>query len=173
MPVIWPDRLPGYFFMPSCFSGQFRKFDASPTLVVLHSGSMSASVAEYLSTCNSTDSRKVAVHFAWSSRRSAFVQMVGLRKIAWHAGGSLYNGVPLVNAYSIGIELPGPYKKERSEEEHQTLFHLLGSLIETIPSLVNITRHSDIDKNKLDPGPGLDWARTQSFFNRTPRLPHV
>ena len=40
-------------------------------------------------------------------RKGKIIQMVKEDQIAWHAGKSIFRGVPDCNDYSIGIELEG------------------------------------------------------------------
>jgi hypothetical protein len=74
----WPARLPGLDWLPAKYHG--RKFKKIPWLVVIHSGSFSDNVAEYLHA--PPDGRKVSTHFSWS-RKGYFVQQVDLDTVAW------------------------------------------------------------------------------------------
>lgn len=150
-----PDRLPGYAWLPAKHAESSKMFVAPPVLVVIHSGSNSPGVAEYMATV--PDGRMVSAHFSWSAKRSSLVQQVSLRREAWHAGGSAWTG-QRANALSIGIELPGPWKSNpRSEREQLQIRTLLANLKLAIPALRWLTGHQFI-ANKTDPGPGVTPA---------------
>ncbi len=131
-------------------------FQVLPNLIVLHSGSKTDCVAEYFARKNIA--RSVSAHFAWSRHYGTLVQCVPLNKVAWHAGGSKYKGKGGVNWHSIGVELPGPWDKLRGHDEVGILRETIIHLMELVPSVTHITRHSDINPNKKDPGPGFDWS---------------
>ncbi len=130
-------------------------FQVKPDLIVLHSGSRADCVAEYFARKNIK--RQVSAHFAWSRHYATLCQCVPLNKVAWHAGGSKFQGKGGVNWRSIGIELPGPWDKKRDEREIGILRGTIIHIMELVPSVKLITRHSDINPNKKDPGPGFNW----------------
>jgi N-acetyl-anhydromuramyl-L-alanine amidase AmpD len=133
--------------MPARWASYGKPFLAPPTLVVLHSGDRGANVAGYLAGCK--DGRMVSAHFSWHPPSGAFVQQVDLTRTAWHAGKS-------TNATSIGIELSGPWHQSpRAPAELARLTRLLGDLLSAMPCLAYWVRHSDLNPNKSDPGPGL------------------
>jgi N-acetyl-anhydromuramyl-L-alanine amidase AmpD len=71
-----------------------------------------------------------------------------------------------VNARSIGIELPGPWNQDpRPQFQYSLLRDLLSTLRAEIPTLIYITGHKFIAKNKKDPGPGVrrDWVEGLGF----------
>ncbi len=151
-----PTLLTEYPYLPAKYAGGF--FRQVPTLVVLHSGDTSTGVAEYFQA--PADNRIVSAHFAWSSTQNGFAQCVPLNTVAWHAGGSVFQGQKKLNARSVGIELPGPAAlKVRPALQRDALRALLSTLQAQIPNLTTITKHSSIQEGKKDPGPGVtdDW----------------
>jgi N-acetyl-anhydromuramyl-L-alanine amidase AmpD len=158
----WPARLPGLDWLPAKYHG--RKFRKIPWLVVIHSGSFSDNVAEYLHA--PPDGRKVSTHFSWSRKKGYFVQQVDLDTVAWHVGGSRFRGQGRLNWCSIGIELPGPWRQSpRPMVQRDLLRSLLGNLKDAMPCLDTLTAHQFIDENKRDPGPGVDasWFEGLGF----------
>jgi len=144
----------GKFYWPHILA-KYRgpRFQVEPWLLVIHSGSISDAVAEYFS--NPRDDRVVSAHLAWSRKLGGFAQCVPFSHVAWHCGGSSYMGLRRLNFYSIGIELPGPWNKERNGNEHRDITCAVGNLLGMVPSLTTVVRHSDINSNKKDPGPGF------------------
>lgn len=113
----------------------------------MHSGHAAPNVAGYLAGCK--DGRMVSAHFSWLPGQQAYVQQVDLDRTAWHAGKS-------TNATSIGIEMSGPWHQmPRDQVELDRLRRLLGDLVAAMPCLTYWVRHSELNPNKSDPGPGL------------------
>jgi len=149
-----PMWMPDYWQkMPAIYYGPLFQID--PWLLVIHSGQTSDGVAEYLSSIS--DGRRVSAHISWSRSKKDFVQQVPIRNVAWHCGGSRYLGQRKLNFCSIGIELPGPWDKGRDEKEHRMLAETIACLCACVPTLTTMVGHADIDANKKDPGPGLNW----------------
>ena len=145
-----------YKTLVSPWNGAVPRFRAPPSAVVIHSGSYSPNVAEYLHGTIGGDCRKVSAHFAWHGGDGCFVQMVPLTREAWHAGRCKIAG-QRANGCSIGIELSGPYTQcPRDEGELWQLKELTVALCDAIPTLTQWVRHSDIKATKRDPGPGFD-----------------
>ena len=139
--------MPGYIWMAARWGSYGRQFLAPPTLVVIHSGDVASNVAAYLASCK--DGRQVSAHFSWLPGQQCYVQQVLLHKQAWHAGRGF-------NDRSIGIEMSGPWHQNpRDPVELDRLRRLLTDLREAMPSLVHWARHSDLNPNKSDPGPGF------------------
>lgn len=147
--------------LPAWGSAQWRQmiakyygpmFQIKPWLLVMHSGSKAARVAEYFQ--EPEDDRKVSTHLAWSAKLDNFAQCVSFSNIAWHVGGSRYRGMRRLNMQSIGIELAGPYDKNRDDEKERIINCVTG-VCNILPSLTTIVRHSDIDEKKKDPGQGF------------------
>jgi N-acetyl-anhydromuramyl-L-alanine amidase AmpD len=138
--------------MPARFYGP--RFQYPPWLIVIHSGATSDNVAEYIAAPG--DGRYVSAHISWSRRERMYVQQVPLCNVAWHCGGSRFRGNSKLNYCSIGIELPGPWDKERSQEEHESVRQTVIYLQEQLPSLAVVVPHSGIDRSRKDPGPGFD-----------------
>jgi hypothetical protein len=149
-------RLEGYPWLPTPYHDQLQWLEAPPNLVVIHSGSRSPKVAEYLHRM--PDKRKVAVHFAWHGGRQLFVQMAELNREGWHVGGSRFADVPeRPNTFSYGIELPGPWAENpRSLKQKRRLRRLLHAIRPLCGSPCYLTAHEFIDYGKRDPGPGVD-----------------
>jgi AmpD protein len=95
-------------------------------------------------------------------RDGELIQFVDLRRRAWHAGRSCFNGRDACNDYSIGIELEGADHIPFSDAQYARLGRVTGQLMQRFPAITaeRITGHSDIAPGrKTDPGPAFDWAR--------------
>lgn len=144
-------------------------FRTLPWLLVIHSGGKTANVAEFFNKKGSIERKGksplvVSAHINWSKDFEGFTQGVELNRVAWHCGGSSYNGLKNLNFCSIGIELPGPAnRKMRPRKELAAFEETLSILLDLVPSLKVAVRHSDIDLKKVDPGPGFDWDLINSF----------
>lgn len=136
------------------------RFQEEPWLLVLHSGATSDRIAEFFHETGRVKYGdrwvKVSAHINWSRNAGGFVQSVPLSHVAWHCGGSRFRGERKLNFCSIGIELPGPWDKERSDEELGKVREVVQQLCNVLP-LTTVVRHSDIDSLKKDPGPGFRW----------------
>lgn len=145
-PADFPERIPGRIWMPDPDHSRQRRM---PEGVVIHSGDHRPRVAE--SALN--DGRDVSYHFAHSAGKERLVQLVSLRRRAWHAGSEGNDW--------IGIGLSGPDEQCPRDIREKTDFMLLiGELqIAFCWSLKWWCRHSDITPGKTDPGPGFteEW----------------
>ncbi len=146
-PAIW-EQMPAKYYGP-----RFQVYPG-PWMLVIHSGSISDNVAEYIS--DPGDDREVSAHVCWSGGLGGYVQCVPLSHVAWHCGGSRFMDYGRLNYCSIGIELPGPWDMDRSGHKEQTI-EAIRSLLNILPSLRTVVRHSDINSKKKDPGPGFSW----------------
>jgi AmpD protein len=102
---------------------------------------------------------KVSSHL-YVKRDGEIIQFVPFNKRAWHAGKSIFRGVPDCNDYSIGIELEGSEDDFFSKEQYSSLIIATKAIIETYPSInkENIIGHSDISPGrKTDPGRFFEW----------------
>ena len=93
-------------------------------------------------------------------RNGEVLQFVPFNKRAWHAGKSIFRGVPDCNDYSIGIELEGSEDDFFSKEQYSSLIIATKAIIETYPLInkENIIGHSDISPGrKTDPGRVFEW----------------
>jgi N-acetyl-anhydromuramoyl-L-alanine amidase len=93
-------------------------------------------------------------------RDGEVVQYVPLRKRAWHAGESCYQGRGCCNDYSIGIELEGQDDEAYSPQQYDQLAAIIQVLARTFPGISSdrIRGHSDIAPGrKTDPGVAFDW----------------
>jgi N-acetyl-anhydromuramyl-L-alanine amidase AmpD len=151
IPCYWP-RIEAKFY-----GGRFVR---DPDTIVIHSGSKSDNVAEYFVNPWDPIQKKYikrSAHLSWSRGVGNIVQSVPLSHIAYHAGGSIFQGRGLVNYRSIGIELPGPWDQTRSAAQLERLKRTIAVLLTCINTLKYVIRHSDIDPKKTDPGPGFYW----------------
>ena len=106
---------------------------------------------------------RVSAHF-FIRRDAALVQFVPTHLRAWHAGESLCLGRPVVNDFSIGIELEGLDTDSDgfSKAQYAKLNELIECLQAAYPKINtgHIFAHSDIAPGrKPDPGPYFDWKR--------------
>jgi AmpD protein len=95
-------------------------------------------------------------------RSGEVVQFVPLKKRAWHAGLSVFDGRARVNDFSIGIELEGCDEMGFEQSQYRALVEVTESLMSAFPALTpdRIAGHADIAPGrKTDPGPHFDWAR--------------
>lgn len=98
LPAEWPDRLPGYAWVPSYWGARDLRFAPEfadpPELLVVHSGSVGAWVAEYLSdpiaeTPRSTEIFKTDSKRATNGRRlcdDGFWRRVAAAHFCWYYG---------------------------------------------------------------------------------------
>jgi len=104
---------------------------------------------------------KVSSHL-YIKRDGEIIQFVPFNKRAWHAGDSVFKGVPNCNDFSIGIELEGADDDIFTEEQYNSLVSATKEIIKKYPliSKDNITGHSEIAPNrKTDPGNKFDWEK--------------
>lgn len=134
------------------------RFQTLPWLLVIHSGSISPGVAEYIH--DPGDNRTVSAHLSWSILHNNLVQQVPFTHVAWHVKNNCkYNNNTRLNYCSIAIELPGPWDKKRDDREHDILRASVVYLLELMPSLKHCVGHQDIDPGrKKDPGPHFKWS---------------
>jgi len=98
-------------------------------------------------------------------RDGTVIQYVPFHLRAWHAGVSCFEGRPVCNDFSIGIELEGTDDKPFREEQYAALDQVLASLLVAYPSLTpqKITGHEQIaPMRKTDPGPCFNWHRVSN-----------
>lgn len=185
-PALGPlDRVPGLGWLPQywCWAGAELR---EPDLLVMHSGGVGDNLAGYLRDPRCAPKtpgarrcpdglwrRTVSAHLAWLPDRrlptgGVLTQGVALSRQAWHAGGSRWRGRGAVNARSIGIELAGPPSRDRGAEL-EAIREALAVLIVVVPSLRWWCRHSDIQANKSDPGPGLPDDFAAGLLEYAPR----
>ncbi|MFL0804438.1 MAG: 1,6-anhydro-N-acetylmuramyl-L-alanine amidase AmpD [Agarilytica sp.] len=95
-------------------------------------------------------------------RDGGVVQFVPFGARAWHAGESIFNGIPNCNDYSIGIELEGCDDVPYEEDQYHRLVELSEVLMAAYPGITpdRIVGHCDIAPGrKTDPGGAFDWNR--------------
>ncbi|NND83073.1 MAG: 1,6-anhydro-N-acetylmuramyl-L-alanine amidase AmpD [Gammaproteobacteria bacterium] len=105
----------------------------------------------------------VSAHF-FIRRDGELLQFVPTNQRAWHAGESYCLGRPLVNDFSIGIELEGLDTDADgfTAEQYSALNELVAELRANYPKIKSqhLFAHSDIAPGrKPDPGPYFDWQR--------------
>ena len=101
---------------------------------------------------------RVSAHFL-IRRNGGIIQFVPCNKRAWHAGVSSWQGTPLCNDFSLGIELEGDDNSPFSDAQYAALARLTRRLKRAFP-VRHIVGHSDIAPGrKTDPGPYFDWPR--------------
>lgn len=155
-----------------------REHCAEPDVIIVHCISLPPgdyrgdAVSQFF--CNQLDCRShpyfeqladltVSSHFL-IRRDGELIQYVPTTMRAWHAGESVCLGRPLVNDFSIGIELEGLDTDPNgfTDLQYQRLQELITCLRQNYPMIneQNLFAHSDIAPGrKPDPGPYFDWSR--------------
>ena len=101
---------------------------------------------------------RVSSHFL-ISRTGETIQFVSCDDMAYHAGISQFQGREKCNHFSIGIELEGCDFEPFTDNQYQSLFHLLTALQQAYP-ITAITGHQNIaPQRKSDPGHFFEWTR--------------
>ncbi len=117
-------------------------------------------------------------------RDGAVYQLVSLDRVAHHVRGHNREsvGIELVNRGRyphwlwVGSQVP---TEQYTEAQYRSCELLLGWLLERLPSLVALARHSDLDtgwvqaeddpsrrvRRKMDPGPLFDWPRIRAYWS--------
>jgi AmpD protein len=153
-----------------------RPDGADPALVVLHSislppGEFGGPYIEQLFT-NQLDpdahpyfagirDLQVSAHIL-IRRDGSLTQFVPFNRRAWHAGQSVFRGVPACNDYSIGIEIEGEENEDYGDQQYSAIAGTVAALICAYSALNvrHIAGHCDIAPGrKTDPGPAFDWLR--------------
>lgn len=138
-------EVPGLDWLPARWQGTLRPPGQVVDLLVIHSASTGDDPAGYLATCS--DGRQVSAHISARNRDGGFAQQVELGRVAWHAGGSTFQGSGRVNLRSVGVELPahaGPLLEDAWNA-------LLAALLPCLPDLRWWTCHRWIRGTKSDP----------------------
>lgn len=110
---------------------------------------------------------RVAAH-AFIRRDGEVIQFVPFHRRAWHAGVSEYQGRPVCNDFSIGIELEGTDSLPYTDMQYERLSSLIAALCSHYPRLrfEHVVGHSDIAPGrKTDPGHCFDWPRLRRSLN--------
>lgn len=95
-------------------------------------------------------------------RHGRVTQFVPLRRRAWHAGRSCFEGREACNDFSVGIELEGCDEDPYVDVQYDVAATLVAELRRAWPDITpgRVVRHSDIAPGrKTDPGPAFDWVR--------------
>ena len=99
---------------------------------------------------------QVSAHFV-IRRNGQLLQFVSCDRRAWHAGQSVWRGLPNCNDHSIGIELEGLEGLAFDARQYPALLTLLRRLARHYP-LREVVGHEHVAPGrKGDPGPGFDW----------------
>ena len=155
---------------PSPNQGQ-RPDGVKPWLVVLHSISLPPGVyggdaIERLFTNRldassdpafaGLDGLQVSAHFV-IRRTGRLEQYVSCDRRAWHAGKSVWRGLPNCNDHSIGIELEGLEGHTFDARQYPVLVDLIRRLARRYP-VRDVVGHEHVAPGrKGDPGAGFDW----------------
>ena len=100
----------------------------------------------------------VSAHFL-VRRDGEVVQFVSVRDRAWHAGDSVWRGVPNCNDYSLGIELEGLEGQGFEAAQYRAAARLLRHAAQVWP-VAEVVGHEHVAPGrKADPGGGFDWPR--------------
>ena len=100
----------------------------------------------------------VSSHF-YIRRGGRVVQFVSCDARAWHAGQSMWRGLPDCNDRSIGIELEGLEGERFEAAQYAALARLLRTLGRRYP-IEDVVGHEHVAPGrKADPGPGFEWQR--------------
>ncbi|ESQ15789.1 MAG: hypothetical protein N838_07635 [Thiohalocapsa sp. PB-PSB1] len=102
-------------------------------------------------------------------RDGELIQFVDLRKRAWHAGRSCFEGRNACNDFSIGIELEGADCIPFMEAQYRRLASVTIEIMRRFPAITRerITGHSDIAPGrKTDPGPAFDWKQYLALLDQ-------
>lgn len=103
---------------------------------------------------------RVSSHFL-IRRDGALLQFVSLKRRAWHAGVSSWQGRECCNDFSIGIELEGCDDLPFESSQYRSLNALLEALRGHF-DLTDVVGHSDVAPGrKTDPGPCFDWGQVK------------
>ena len=111
---------------------------------------------------------RVSSHFV-VDRQGNITQFVPIKKRAWHAGESEWQGKNNCNDFSIGIEMIGDERQPFTRKQYTETARLCRTLMQTHPiDKTRIVGHQDIaPTRKWDPGKQWDWGH----FNRS--LAHI
>lgn len=138
-------------------------FQVKPWLLVVHNGAFGSDVAGHFANCPAC--RKVSSHLAWgtslggrANRPEEFRQCVRFDQVAYHAGGSTFEGHARINYCSLGIEGPGPQGSGWKENVLLDFRRSVVDLLELVPSIQIITGHRFINSDRKDPGEDFDPA---------------
>lgn len=104
--------------------------------------------------------RRVSSHLL-IRRDGELIQYVDLRKRAWHAGTSSFEGRAACNDFAIGIELEGTDQTPYEEDQYLVLARTTRAIQTRFPDIGSgrIVGHSDIAPGrKTDPGAAFDWG---------------
>jgi AmpD protein len=99
-------------------------------------------------------------------RDGTLIQFVDLRRRAWHAGESAFQGRSACNDFSIGVELEGSDDTPFTQAQYDSLVGVTGQLMARCPGIrpERVVGHCDIAPGrKTDPGPYFSW---RAYRNR-------
>jgi AmpD protein len=108
-------------------------------------------------------------------RDGELLQYVDLRRRAWHAGASSYQGREGCNDFAVGVELEGTDDIPYEDIQYRTLARAAKEVMVRFPAITpqRVTGHSDIAPGrKTDPGPAFNWARFRRLLEGPPACSH-
>jgi AmpD protein len=114
----------------------------------------------------------VSAHFV-VDRAGNISQFVPVRRRAWHAGKSVWEGRPDCNDYAIGIEIIGDEETLFTPAQYRETARLCRVLIQRFPGISRdrIVGHRDIaPERKWDPGRQWDWLHFTRSLARIRKL---
>lgn len=156
----------------NCPSPNFDERSAPISMVVLHYTGMPDADSAIARLCD--PDAKVSCHYL-VDEDGRILRMVPEEKRAWHAGRSLWRGIPSVNNASIGIEIVNPGHefgyRPFPAAQMDSLIPLVADIVQRYdiaPS--NVVGHSDVaPERKEDPGELFDWAKLAKVGLALPR----
>lgn len=108
----------------------------------------------------------VSAHFL-VRRNGEIVQFVRTGDRAWHAGPSVWRGVPNCNDYALGIELEGLEGRCFEAAQYRAAARLLRDAASVWP-VAEVVGHEHVAPGrKGDPGPGFHWRRLARLLRRS------
>jgi len=115
---------------------------------------------------------RVSPHFL-VDRAGIISQFVPVKRRAWHAGKSEWNGRPNCNDYAIGIEMIGDEDHPFTRPQYREAARLCRVLMQRFPDISadSIVGHRDVaPERKWDPGKQWDWSRFSRCLARIRKL---
>jgi len=164
-----------------------RPSDAQISLIVLHAISLPPGMFEmrwvralFLGSLDesahpsfqSLRGLRVSAHFV-VARDGSIEQFVPCGRRAWHAGVSVWQGVPDCNDYAIGIEMIGDEQQPFTRAQYRETARLCRVLMARYPAITRerIVGHADVAPGrKWDPGRQWDWTHFRRSLAHIRRL---
>jgi AmpD protein len=134
-----------------------------PWIDALFTNALPPDLNEYFAQVHSL---RVSAH-AMIRRSGEVVQYVDVRRRAWHAGRSQWQGRENCNDFSIGIELEGTDAQAYESAQYVVLARLIAALCRVFPGITpdRVVGHSDVAPGrKTDPGIAFDWPMLRTLL---------